>query len=46
MCDWEGNITSAKQTFGENVNYTKEQLVEKNKQRKTDQIIKKWFANL
>lgn len=46
MCDWEGNITSNKWTFGENVNYTKEQLIEKNKLRKSDEIIKKWFANL
>lgn len=46
MCDWEGNITSKKWTYGENVNYTKEQLIEKNKIRSTDEIIKKWFKNL
>lgn len=46
LCDWEGNITSKKWTFGENVNYTKEQLIEKNRVRKSDEIIKKWFNNL
>jgi hypothetical protein len=33
LCDWEGNITS-KMDFGENVNYTKEQILERNGLRK------------
>jgi len=46
LCDWEGNITSKKWTFGENVNYTPEQLKEKNYLRKSDEIIKKWTETL
>lgn len=46
MCDWEGNIHSAKWTFGDKVNYTKEQLIEKNRIRKEDEIIKKWTTLL
>lgn len=46
LCDWEGNITSKKWTFGENVNYTPEQLKEKNRLRKEDEIIKKWTETL
>ena len=46
LCDWEGNITSKKWTFGENVNYTPEQILERNKMRKTDEIIQKWMQIL
>lgn len=46
MCDWEGNIKSKKWTYGENVNYTKEQLIEKNNIRKNDKIIIKWFKEI
>lgn len=46
LCDWEGNITSKKWTFGENVNYTKEQILERNGMRKSDEIIKKWMQIL
>jgi len=43
LCDWEGNIHSQKWTFGENVNYTKEQLAVKNKLRNEDEVIRKWM---
>jgi len=46
LCDWEGNITSKKWTFGENVNYTKEQILERNGLRKSDEIIQKWMQLL
>ena len=46
LCDWEGNITSKKWTFGENVNYTPEQILERNKMRKSDEIIQKWMQLL
>jgi predicted phosphoadenosine phosphosulfate sulfurtransferase len=46
MCDWEGNIKSIKWTYGESVNYTKDQLEKKNIIRKKDPIIRKWFADL
>jgi len=46
LCDWEGNITSKKWTFGENVNYTKEQILERNGMRKSDEIIQKWMQLL
>jgi predicted phosphoadenosine phosphosulfate sulfurtransferase len=46
LCDWEGNITSKKWTFGENVNYTKEQIIERNGLRKSDEIIQKWMQLL
>jgi hypothetical protein len=45
LCDWEGNITK-KMDFGENVNYTKEQILERNGLRKTDEIIQKWMQIL
>jgi hypothetical protein len=32
--------------FGENVNYTKEQILERNGLRKTDEIIQKWMQIL
>lgn len=46
LCDWEGNITSKRWTFGENVNYSKEQLAERIQMRKSDEIIKKWMNTL
>lgn len=46
LCDWEGNITSKKWTFGENVNYTKEQILQRNGLRKSDEIIQKWMQIL
>jgi predicted phosphoadenosine phosphosulfate sulfurtransferase len=46
LCDWEGNITSKKWTFGENVNYSKEQIIERNGLRKSDEIIQKWMQLL
>jgi len=46
LCDWEGNITNKKWTFGVNVNYTKEQLIERNGMRKSDEIIQKWMQLL
>lgn len=46
LCDWEGNITSKRWTFGENVNYSKEQLLERIQMRKSDAIIKKWMETL
>lgn len=46
LCDWEGNITSKRWTFGENVNYSKEQLMERIQMRKSDEIINKWMNTL
>lgn len=46
LCDWEGNITSKKWTFGDKVNYTKEQLIQRNGLRKSDEIIQKWMQLL
>lgn len=46
LCDWEGNITSKRWTFGEGVNYTKNQLAERIKMRKSDEVIKKWMKTL
>lgn len=46
LCDWEGNITSKRWTFGENVNYSKEQLLERIQMRKSDATIKKWMEIL
>lgn len=46
LCDWEGNITSKKWTFGEGVNYTPEQLQERRYMRKHDEVLKKWFDAL
>lgn len=38
LCDWEGNIK-----LKDDINYTKEQLAKKRKQKKTDEVIQKWF---
>lgn len=43
LCDWEGNITWSRDN---EFNYTREQIKEKNKIKKSDIIIKKWFENL
>lgn len=43
LCDWEGNITWNRDN---EFNYTREQIKEKNKIRKSDLVIKKWFDNL
>lgn len=41
--DWEGNLTWSRDN---EFNYTKPQILEKNKIKKTDETIKKWFHNL
>ncbi len=38
LCDWEGNITMSKDFFY----YSKEHILEKNKLKREDEIIKKW----
>lgn len=43
LCDWEGNITWNRDN---EFNYTKEQLTEKHKLKKTDAVINKWFSRL
>lgn len=43
LCDWEGNITWSRDN---EFNYTREQIKEKNKIKKEDKIIKKWFSQL
>lgn len=43
LCDWEGNITWSRDN---EFNYTREQIKEKNKIKKSDIVIKKWFENL
>lgn len=40
LCDWEGNITWSRDN---EFNYTNEQIKEKNKIKKTDEVIQKWF---
>lgn len=39
LCDWEGNITWSRDF---EFNYTKEQILHKNKLKREDEIIKKW----
>ena len=39
LCDWEGNITWARDN---EFNYSKDQILYKNKLKREDQIIKKW----
>lgn len=39
MYDWEGNITWARDN---DFNYTKDQILHKNKLKREDEIIKKW----
>ncbi len=43
LCDWEGNITWSRDF---EFNYTKEQILEKNKLKREDETIKNWFKNL
>lgn len=40
LCDWEGNITWSRDN---EFNYTHEQILEKNKIKRQDEVIKKWF---
>lgn len=40
LCDWEGNITWARDN---EFNYTHDQILEKNKIKKQDKVIQKWF---
>lgn len=42
LCDWEGNITWSKDKYY----YTREQIKEKNRLKREDEVIKKWFTNL
>lgn len=42
LCDWEGNITMKDDFFY----YSKEHILEKNKLKKEDAIIKKWMETL
>lgn len=39
LCDWEGNITWARDN---EFNYSKDQILHKNKLKREDEIIKKW----
>lgn len=39
LCDWEGNITWSRDF---DFNYTKEQILQKNKLKREDEVIKKW----
>lgn len=41
LCDWEGNITWARDN---EFNYTHDQILEKNKIKKQDKVIQKWFS--
>lgn len=43
LCDWEGSVTWNRDN---EFNYSKEQILEKNKTKREDETIKKWFANL
>lgn len=43
LCDWEGNITWARDN---EFNYTKEQILEKNKLKRDCEVIKKWTSTL
>ena len=43
LCDWEGNITWSRDY---EFNYTKEQILEKNILKRSDEIIKKWMSTL
>jgi predicted phosphoadenosine phosphosulfate sulfurtransferase len=40
LCDWEGSITWSRDY---EFNYTKEQILEKNKLKREDETIKRWF---
>lgn len=43
LCDWEGNITWSRDN---EFNYTKDQILNKNKLKREDEIIKKWMKTL
>ena len=43
LCDWEGNITWNRDREW---NYTKDHILEKNRLKREDEIIKKWTATL
>lgn len=43
LCDWEGNITWARDN---EFNYTRGQILDKNKQKREDPVIKKWMVDL
>ena len=43
LCDWEGNITWSRDF---DFNYSKDQILSKNKQKREDKVIKKWFDAL
>lgn len=43
LCDWEGNITWNRDN---EFNYTKNQILEKNKLKREDEIIRKWMSEL
>lgn len=43
LCDWEGSITWSRDN---EFNYTHNQILEKNRIKKDDPVIRKWFANL
>lgn len=42
LCDWEGNITMANDKFY----YSKEHILEKNRLKREDEIIRKWMSTL
>lgn len=41
LCDWEGSITWSRDN---EFNYSKNQLLEKNRQKREDETIRKWFG--
>jgi predicted phosphoadenosine phosphosulfate sulfurtransferase len=43
LCDWEGNITWSRDN---EFNYTRNQLLEKNKLKREDMVINKWMTKL
>lgn len=43
LCDWEGNITWSRDF---EFNYTKDQILFKNKLKREDEVIKKWMNTL
>jgi predicted phosphoadenosine phosphosulfate sulfurtransferase len=43
LCDWEGNITWSRDN---EFNYTRNQILDKNKIKKNDSIVKKWMESL
>jgi len=43
LCDWEGSITWNRDN---EFNYSREQILEKNKLKREDETIKKWFTGI